>query len=190
MEDKWIPSYKPYSTSSSKGITLKVNDVKLTTVKKTVPNIPKNVVTAKLGHHYNNEVQQNQKAHKSVLVAEAFNKNKDKLEETTQKSNVLEKVSNKGLGKSKEIFRAVSPEEFDDVMSTKTFRGIEGKTFAAKEFGNSFDETLNFANKSLNLDKAAILKVEIPQSIYDKLNHMTLDRFIFKSGHLLLNQKC
>lgn len=56
----------------SKWTTLKVNSVIPTTIKKTVPNIPKNVVTAKLGHLYNNEVQQNQKAQKSVLVAEAL----------------------------------------------------------------------------------------------------------------------
>lgn len=107
MEDKWIPSYKPYSTSSSKGTTLKVNNVKPTTVKKTVSNISKNVVTAKLEQLYNNEVQQNQNASKSAQeiikkndakneenmsrmsdsakkVAEEYNKNKEKLREAAK----------------------------------------------------------------------------------------------------------
>jgi RHS repeat-associated protein len=83
---------------------------------------------------------------------------------------------------TKDLYRAVSPEEFDDIMSTKSFRGIEGKTLGAKEFGNNFDETLNFANKSINSDKAAIIKVTIPENIYNRLNHMNLDLSIFKSG--------
>ncbi len=52
----------------------------------------------------------------------------------------------------------------------------------AKEFGNSFEETLEFANKSINIDKAAIIKVTIPEKTYNQLNHMNLDRGIFKSG--------
>lgn len=67
-------------------------------------------------------------------------------------------------------------------MSLKKFRGIEGKTFAAKEFGNSFDETLTFANQSINRDKAAILKVTIPENVYNQLHHMELDKYFFKSG--------
>lgn len=67
-------------------------------------------------------------------------------------------------------------------MSSGKFRGIEGKTLAAKEFGNDFNETLEFANKSINKDKVAIIKVTIPQDVYDQLNHMNLDASIFKSG--------
>jgi hypothetical protein len=92
-------------------------------------------------------------------------------------------VDNKGGSQAtKDLYRAVSPEEFDDIISTNSFRGIEGKTLGAKEFGNSFDETLNFANKSINSDKAAIIKVTIPENIYNQLNHMNLDSSIFKSG--------
>ncbi|MBO4808533.1 MAG: hypothetical protein J5537_05775 [Lachnospiraceae bacterium] len=53
---------------------------------------------------------------------------------------------------------------------------------AAKEFGNNFDETLEFANKAINRDKAAIIKATIPGRVYNKLNHMKLDPSIFKSG--------
>ena len=49
----------------------------------------------------------------------------------------IEKDSN-----TKDIYRAVGAEEYEDIMTTHEFRGSEG-TFAAKEFGNSFEETLN-----------------------------------------------
>lgn len=82
-----------------------------------------------------------------------------------------------------EMYRAVSPEEFDDIFSNNSFRGrMDGTTLQAKEFGNSFSETLDFANRSINSDKAAIIKVSIPESIYNKLNQMNLDPGIFKSG--------
>ena len=83
---------------------------------------------------------------------------------------------------TKDIYRAVSPDEYDDIIVNK-FRGrSDGMSLQAKEFGNSFDETLDFANKSINSDKAAIIKVTIPENIYNQLNHMQLDSSIFKSG--------
>ena len=83
----------------------------------------------------------------------------------------------------KHIYRAVSPEEYDDIFTVKGFRARpDGKSFQAKEFGNNFDETLDFANKPINLDKAAIIEVTIPEDIYNQLNHMNLDSSIFKSG--------
>ena len=97
------------------------------------------------------------------------------------------KLAGKFAGKSgtgtKDIYRAVSPEEFDDIFATGGFRARpDGRSFQAKEFGNSFDETLEFANKPINLDKAAIVKVTIPENVYNQLHHMNLDRAIFKSG--------
>ena len=91
-------------------------------------------------------------------------------------------VAESGTG-TKDIYRAVSPEEFDDIFATGGFRARpDGRSFQAKEFGNSFDETLEFANKPINLDKAAIVKVTIPENVYNQLHHMNLDRAIFKSG--------
>ena len=88
-----------------------------------------------------------------------------------------------GSKRTKDIYRAVSPDEFDDIFLNNGFRAkVDGKSFQAKEFGNSFDETLEFANRSINSDKAAIIKVTIPEEIYNKLNHMNLDSSIFKSG--------
>ena len=93
-----------------------------------------------------------------------------------------ESGSKSGTG-TKDIYRAVSPEEFDDIFATGGFRARpDGRSFQAKEFGNSFDETLEFANKPINLDKAAIVKVTIPENVYNQLHHMNLDRAIFKSG--------
>ena len=75
-------------------------------------------------------------------------------------------------------------DECYDIMSTTPhqFRGIEGRTLAAKEFCNTFNETLDFANRSINRDKVAIIKVTIPEEVYNQLNHMNLDSSIFKSG--------
>ncbi|MBR5579479.1 MAG: hypothetical protein IKW28_10860, partial [Lachnospiraceae bacterium] len=68
-----------------------------------------------------------------------------------------------------------------DVMDTGSFRGVPG-TLAAKEFGNNFDETLRWAGHKINTDKVAIIKVTIPENIYNKLNHMELDLHEFPSG--------
>jgi len=92
-------------------------------------------------------------------------------------------LSVKGGSKTKDIYRAVSPEEFDDIFAIRGFRGrLDGMSFQAKEFGNNLAETLDFANQSINNDKAAIIKVTIPEKVYNQLNHMNLDRHFFKSG--------
>ncbi len=89
---------------------------------------------------------------------------------------------NPGGSETKDIYMAVGADEYEDIMRTGKFRGIKGKTLATKEFGNDFNETLEFANRSLNKDKVAIIKVTIPQHVYDKLSHMNLDVSIFTSG--------
>ena len=95
----------------------------------------------------------------------------------------LGKAGAEGGSKTKDIYRAVSPEEYDDIFSINGFRARQdGRSFQAKEFGNNFEETLEFANQSINSDKAAIIKVTIPEEIYNQLNHMNLDSAIFKSG--------
>lgn len=95
---------------------------------------------------------------------------------------ISESVDEGGTG-TRDIYRAVSPEELDDIFATGGFRARpDGRSFQAKEFENSFDETLDFANKPINLDKVAIVKVTIPENVYNQLHHMNLDRTIFKSG--------
>lgn len=104
-----------------------------------------------------------------------------------EKGTVWLKINSRVLVESgtgtRDIYRAVSPEELDDIFATGGFRArLDGRSFQAKEFGNSFDETLDFANKPINLDKVAIVKVTIPENVYNQLHHMNLDRAIFKSG--------
>lgn len=89
----------------------------------------------------------------------------------------------------KDIYRAVSPDEFSNIITTNSFRGGKG-SLEAKGFGNSFSETLDFANRSINREKAAIVKVTIPHNIYDQVKHINLDRNIFKSGTPIVNLIC
>ena len=115
---------------------------------------------------YNSDEEQHPKANAAGAYQSA-----------TEKGN-----SKSGTG-TRDIYRAVSPEELDDIFATGGFRARpDGRSFQAKEFGNSFDETLDFANKPINLDKVAIVKVTIPENVYNQLHHMNLDRAIFKSG--------
>jgi RHS repeat-associated protein len=81
---------------------------------------------------------------------------------------------------SVDLFRAVSPGEFNDIMSTGAFRAAPG-AFEGKQFGLTLEETLNFADTAP--DTAAIIKATIPQSTFKQLQfNNTIDPFIFKSG--------
>lgn len=81
------------------------------------------------------------------------------------------------------IYRDVGEEEYYDIFSRNKFNMIDdGQYFLIKEFGNSSEETLAFANSPINFDKVAIVEVTIPKTIYTKLKHMNLDPFIFKSS--------
>ncbi|MDE7368038.1 MAG: PKD domain-containing protein, partial [Lachnospiraceae bacterium] len=97
---------------------------------------------------------------------------------------VHNRYGQQGIGrkKTRDIYRAVGPEEFDEIMETGEFRGISCRSMLTKEFGNNFDETLTFANSSINSDKAAIIRVTITEDVYNQLDHMYLDTGIFKSG--------
>ncbi len=88
-----------------------------------------------------------------------------------------------GSQASKDLYRAVGPEEFDDIFATNSFRqNPNGNSYAAKQFGVDFDETLNLANQPIMKDTAAIVKVTVPESVYKQLNLMELDRYFLKSG--------
>ena len=92
------------------------------------------------------------------------------------------KTTKNNAEKTRNIYRAGGLGEYKDLMSTRKFKGIEERTMAAKEFGNDFNETLEFANESINRDNAAIMKVTIPENMYNRLYHMNLDMHFFKSG--------
>ncbi len=128
-----------------------------------------------LGYGVGNVTQAALAAAPVKKCGELSNKRKGKI---TNQSAIIE-----GGSRTKDIYRAVSSEEYDDILATRGFRARpDGRSFQAKEFENSFDETLEFANKPINLDKAAIVKVTVPENVYSQLNHMNLDHAIFKSG--------
>lgn len=88
-----------------------------------------------------------------------------------------------GSQATKDLYRAVSPEEFDDIFATNSFRqNPSGNSYAAKQFGVDFVETLNLANQPIMKDTAAIVKVTVPENVYKQLNLMELDRYFLKSG--------
>ena len=113
---------------------------------------------AEILNHYNSDEEQHPKAN----AAGAY-------------QSATEKGNSKSGTETRDIYRAVSSEELDDIFATGGFRARpDGRSFQAKKFGNSFDETLDFANKPINLDKVAIVKVTIPENVYNQLHHMNL----------------
>ena len=66
------------------------------------------------------------------------------------------------------------------------FRNID-TSLQVREFGNDFNKKLEFANSHINTNRVAIIKVMIPGSIYNQLNHMNLDPLIFRSGTLVVD---
>nr|WP_236671932.1 pre-toxin TG domain-containing protein [Enterococcus sp. BWB1-3] len=84
---------------------------------------------------------------------------------------------------TKAIYRGVGADEYYDIMETGQFRpNPNGQSLEAKQFGNNYDEVLDFSDKTMNKDISAIVEVKIPQSTYDNLNPIQLDPGIFKSG--------
>jgi len=85
------------------------------------------------------------------------------------------------------LYRAVSPEEFNDVMNLdpNAFRTVPG-SLDAKQFGFDLDEVLRFAD--WDLGAAAILEVRIPTNILNSIGDFTpVDRFIFRSGTVTIH---
>ena len=95
--------------------------------------------------------------------------------------NSISKEAGKPSNDLVDLYRAVSPEEFDDIMKINGFRpsptGLDGK-----QFGLDFDEILNLANQKTMKDTAAIIKVQIPRSIFNQLDHTLVDKLFLKSG--------
>jgi hypothetical protein len=96
--------------------------------------------------------------------------------------NAARGVAAQPAGETISLFRAVSPAEFEDIVATGSFRAAPGGgSMAAKQFGLSFEETLQFANRTP--DAAAIIRAEIPMSTFQQLEFSrTIDPFIFRSG--------
>ncbi|KWX81034.1 hypothetical protein AMQ84_01365 [Paenibacillus riograndensis] len=88
-----------------------------------------------------------------------------------------------GLTKSTQsLFRAVSPEEFYQIMKTGTFEIGDG--MQTKQFGLKLEEVLKYANQPYNTEYAAIIKVSIGKDALKNLAQYStsIDSSIFKSG--------
>ena len=48
---------------------------------------------------------------------------------------------------------------------------------------------MEFANYSINVDKAAIIKVTIPKKVFNVLNYTRVDEFVFKSGTTIVERE-
>ncbi|MBD1372153.1 DNRLRE domain-containing protein [Hazenella sp. IB182357] len=80
-----------------------------------------------------------------------------------------------------ELFRGVSPEEFYDIMDTKSFNIIEN-AYNGKQFAKNFDELKKLVDSPIFSDTSAIVKVKVPKDVYNKLDHTQVDSHVLKSG--------
>jgi RHS repeat-associated protein len=78
-----------------------------------------------------------------------------------------------------DIFRAVGPEEFDDIMQHGIFR-LGPNSLGAKQFGRDLGEVIHLTNHFS--DMVAIVRARIPQATLDMLDHTHVDRMILRSG--------
>ncbi len=86
----------------------------------------------------------------------------------------------------KYLFRAADPAEYDDLMVQRRFR-ISKNSLVGKQFGFSLEETLRFADQEINRHYAAIIRIMIPQWVFEYLkakDDSHPDRHLFRSGTL------
>ena len=96
------------------------------------------------------------------------------------KSGIEAIAADTGTQATVDLYRAVSPAELNDIMSTGTFRSVPG-AFEGKQFGLSLADTIKFADATP--DTAAVIKATIPRSTFQQLEFSTnIDPFIFKNG--------
>jgi RHS repeat-associated protein len=80
-----------------------------------------------------------------------------------------------------DLFRAVSPAEFDDIISFGFRPAPGGRSLAGKQFTLSLEEALKFADQVP--DAAAIIRLRVPRSTFNQLEFsQSIDPFIFRSG--------
>jgi RHS repeat-associated protein len=77
-----------------------------------------------------------------------------------------------------DLYRFVSPAEFDDIARTGVFRF--GPGMEAKQFGFQLDEVLRLSDHFT--DAAAIVRARVPRSILQGLDQTPVDTFILRSG--------
>lgn len=78
-----------------------------------------------------------------------------------------------------DLYRFVSPAEFDDIARTGQFRFAPGQ-MEAKQFGFNMDEVLKLSDHFP--DAAAIMKAQVPRSTLQRLDLTPVDSSILRSG--------
>jgi hypothetical protein len=88
-----------------------------------------------------------------------------------------------------DLYRAVGVEEYQDIIEQGKFRCVEGHT-SVKYFGRNLKETIDFANKDINLHAVAVFQTRIKKTVLDELGDTTpLDINIFPSGTVVIHQE-
>jgi hypothetical protein len=78
------------------------------------------------------------------------------------------------------IYRAVGADEYYSIMNSQKFASSP-LGMDAKQFGASFSETIQFANRYKDI--VAIFEVKIPSNALSSVSDFTIvDKFIFRSG--------
>lgn len=68
---------------------------------------------------------------------------------------------------SVDLYRAVSPEEFDDVFAAGFRQGPN--SFEGKPFVTTLEDALSVADQPALIDAAAVVKTSVPKSLFDQL---------------------
>jgi len=80
------------------------------------------------------------------------------------------------------LFRAVGFEEFYSIMQSNKF-SVQPDGTHVKYFGVDPGETLEFANKIINIDVVAVIEVGVLEDTLKRIgDFINVDPFLFKSG--------
>ncbi|APZ94504.1 polymorphic toxin-type HINT domain-containing protein [Fuerstiella marisgermanici] len=85
-----------------------------------------------------------------------------------------------------DLFRAVSPDEFDDIMRTGNFNPFPG-AMEDKLFVTDLGDALRVADQPALIDAAAVVKTSVPGDVYDLLGHSnTIDTWAIDNGTVIV----
>jgi RHS repeat-associated protein len=83
-----------------------------------------------------------------------------------------------------DLFRAVSPQEFDDIFASRSFR-IHSQGMEVKQFGLNLDETVRLADYLP--DTAAVVRARVPRGVLGSFDLTPVDRTILRSGSVTVH---
>ena len=85
------------------------------------------------------------------------------------------------------LYRAVSPEEYQDIMETGRFN-TGPNSLDCKQFGCDLGEVTDFANTPIGSDAGGIIGVEVPNKFLDNIDTgPNVDPMIFPSGTITID---